>query len=152
MRLGVRLPDVTRLAITDGLVAESVDDLADAIAATEPQLIVAPWTHDHHTDHEACGRAAERAADDGGAAFVGGLFWAWHRTAPSMLADRALVQLPLDNGAWRARRRALAAHRTQLGTEFGEPVLPEDLLGPVEWRSEFYVPVSEARSAREVAS
>jgi LmbE family N-acetylglucosaminyl deacetylase len=151
-RLGVRPLDITRLAVEDGRVADFVDDLADAIAATEPQLVVAPWIHDHHTDHEACGRAAERAADDVGAALVGGLFWAWHRTSPSMLGTRTLVQLRLDRRTRRARRRAIAAHRTQLGTEFGVPVLPDTLLGPLSWHSEFYVPGPAAWRRREVAS
>jgi LmbE family N-acetylglucosaminyl deacetylase len=151
-RLGVRPPDITRLAIEDGRVTDFVDDLADAIAATEPQLVVAPWVHDHHTDHEACGRAADRAADDVGAALVSGLFWAWHRTPPSMLGTRTLMQLRLDRRTRRARRRALAAHRTQLGTEFGDPVLPDALLGPISWHSEFYVAGPTGWPSREVTS
>jgi LmbE family N-acetylglucosaminyl deacetylase len=142
-RLGLAPDEVTRLGIGDGAVAASVDRLVDAISASEPGLVVAPWAHDHHTDHEACGRAARRAAEILDAEVVGGLFWAWHRTSPAVLAGATLAELPLDHRARRARRQALAAHRTQLGMEFGPPVLGEDVLEPISWASEYYVPVCD---------
>ena len=49
-----------RLGIPDGMVAAHEGGLADELAALvgPDDLLVAPWIHDWHPDHEACGRAA----------------------------------------------------------------------------------------------
>jgi len=78
--LGVDATRVRRLGLPDGEVAEYCDALTDAIVECGNPVVVAPWQHDHHCDHEACGRAARRAAGILGADVYGGMFWAWHHT------------------------------------------------------------------------
>ncbi|MGB0114119.1 MAG: PIG-L family deacetylase [Ilumatobacteraceae bacterium] len=136
--LGVSMSDVYRLHLPDGDV-DAYDDLVEAaVVALDDPVVVAPWTHDHHCDHESTGRAAARAAARNGATLLGGMFWAWHHVPPADMAPR-VVALPLD-AADRARRlSALSHHRSQLGDEFGVPVLTAPLLAPMSWEAEYYV-------------
>ena len=45
-------------------------------------LCLAPWWHDGHPDHDACGRAALGVTESVGAQFLGYLVWAWHWADP----------------------------------------------------------------------
>ena len=137
--LGLDPARVRRLGLPDGHVDSHVDDLAGAIVACANPVIVAPWEHDHHCDHEACGRAARKAAAALGGQVLGGMFWAWHHTDPATLGGDELVALDLDELGWRRRRRALGQHRSQLEHVDGPPVLTEHLLEPAQWRREYYV-------------
>ena len=62
-----------RLHLPDGRVADCERELTDVLAgmADEGDLIVAPWVHDWHPDHEACGRAARNAAGIANATLYG---------------------------------------------------------------------------------
>lgn len=137
--LGVDPSHVRRLHVPDGEVPDHLDRVVDAVAALATPLVVAPWEYDHHSDHEACGRAAQIGASRHGAAVWSGLFWTWHRTAPACLGEHRLVHLALDAPTRSARRSALAAHRSQLERDVGEPVLTSELLEPVSWDREYFV-------------
>jgi LmbE family N-acetylglucosaminyl deacetylase len=78
--------------------------------------ILAPWRHDPHCDHEAASLAAAAAADVTGIRHVAYPVWGW------TLAEDTPMPGPVSTG-WRlniasvlpAKRRAIAAHRTQYG-------------------------------------
>ncbi len=124
--LGVTTRSILRLGLPDGAVAEHEPTVRTAIAAmmedVDVGMIVAPWQHDHHTDHEACGRAAVSALHSSvGPArrpVVGafGLFWSMQRDPHPAGVELAAMTLTATE-----RRRKLAAidlHRTQISPLF----------------------------------
>ena len=137
--LGLAPSRIRHLGLPDGNVATYTDELTAAIVDCGNAVVVAPWRHDHHCDHEACGRAARAAASVLNGELFGGLFWAWHRTPTAAFAGHRLVALDLGETAWRRRRRALEQHRSQLERDEGTPVLTDELLEPIRWRREYYV-------------
>lgn len=138
--LGVGPDRVTRMAVPDGAVADHVDAIADAIAAFDHVgLVVAPWTGDHHCDHEAVGAAARDAVARTGGALIFGLFWTWHHRTPADLADEQFLELELDADARRRRRLAIECHRSQFDQCDEPPQLTENLIGPLRWGAEYYL-------------
>ncbi len=131
-------PDVIRLGLPDGRVADHEHQLVDALraAAGHPALIVAPWAHDHHTDHEAVGRAAALVAAQRSAVLAAGLFWAWSNTAPAPGLRRLAIPDEHRDRRW----QALAGHRSQLVGPDGTtpPILATSDLDPLQWRHEYY--------------
>lgn len=133
-----RRPEVVRLGLPDGDVAGNEPELARALGALvgRRSLVVAPWAHDHHCDHEAVGRAAAIVAAERSAVLASGLFWAWWRTPPVT----GLRRLAVPDGHRARRRAAVGAHRTQLigPTAAVPPVLADPDLAPLAWRHEYY--------------
>ena len=70
-------------------------------------LIVAPWRHDGHPDHDAAGRAAATTARRTGATLWEYPIWWWHWARPGDAPWDDLRQLDLTDTATRRRRRAL---------------------------------------------
>jgi LmbE family N-acetylglucosaminyl deacetylase len=95
---------------------------------------------DYHPDHEACGRVAERVARETGAHISYYFFWTWHRGTPEDLRGLDLRSLRLDDVMLRAKCEALHCHRSQLTHVSGEPILPANLLGPMNWPFEVFLP------------
>jgi LmbE family N-acetylglucosaminyl deacetylase len=141
-RLGVGSRQITRLHIPDRKVAEYEDQLFNRLLqlVKRDSLIVAPWIGDYHPDHEACGRAAERVARETGARISYYFFWTWHRGTPEDLRGMPLRCLRLDDVIVRAKCEALQCHRSQLKHVSGDPVLPANLLGPMKWPFEVFLP------------
>ncbi len=138
--LGVPPDAVTRLGLPDGRVADHLDEVTDAVGTFEGVgLVVAPWTGDHHCDHEAVGAATRAAVTHLGAALMFGLFWTWHHRSPADLADERMMSMRLDEDAWARRRRALRCHLSQFSDECGEPQLTPQLAEPVEWSDEYFI-------------
>lgn len=141
--LGLAPSAVTRLGIPDGEVAGHEAALVDAVTAAigpEVDLVVAPWEHDHHTDHEACGRATRRAVARCGrrVTSVFGLFWALLRSEPP--PDLPLVALTLTPCVLEAKRRAIDSHASQVTDLVRTP----PMLGPADlavtrWHREHYI-------------
>lgn len=133
-----RTPDVIRLGLPDGSVADHEAQLVAALraAASHPALIVAPWTHDHHTDHEAVGRAAALVAAQRSAVLAAGLFWAWSNTSPAPGLRRLAIPDEHRDRRW----EALAGHRSQLVGPDGAtpPILATSDLDPLQWGHEYY--------------
>lgn len=134
--LGVEEAAVSRLSIPDGRACEHEATIREAVERVGHTLVVAPWEHDHHTDHEACGRAALRGAARAGATVVAGMFWAWHRTPPQTLTER-LHRLELDADTRACKSAAIRCHASQLVGN--QPVVTPELLAPATWDSEYYV-------------
>jgi LmbE family N-acetylglucosaminyl deacetylase len=146
-RLGWRAPTVTRLGLPDGQVGRHADRLRSVLEATlSPEdLCVAPWWHDGHPDHDACGTAARLAARSVGAQMLGYLVWAWHWAQP----DRS--DLPwedcrrLDFGRRVAARKrwatgAFVSQTRSLGPDHGDaPLLPPPLLRRFWRRYEVFI-------------
>ncbi len=147
VELGVAPQQIVRLGLPDGHVARYEDELVGEIAALlfarDIDLLVAPWKHDHHTDHEACGRAVERASDGAGrrttTAF--GLFWSLLRGDPP--PGLTLAALRLAPPESRSKRRAIDRHRSQVSTLVdAQPVIGVPELEIAHARCEHYlVPV-----------
>jgi LmbE family N-acetylglucosaminyl deacetylase len=133
--LGMGATNVTALGLPDGQVACHESDLAAYLAARllPGDIVVAPWVHDGHPDHEAVGRAADAAATACGARTLQYPVWAWHwldahaAGGPWHSAQRISMCV-----ASQARKRlAVAAFATQTGAVDNldcEPILPEHVL------------------------
>lgn len=139
--LGVPTASIVRLGVPDGAVAQRESAVADALAALlEPgDLLVAPWTHDWHPDHEACGRAALRAATTRGAPLLGALFWAYRHVDPAVHPPLGLATLHLNEAEVQRRTAALQAHRSQLGPIDRDPILTVDVLDHLSSAVEHFV-------------
>jgi LmbE family N-acetylglucosaminyl deacetylase len=138
--LGVGVDSISRLQIPDGSAAEHTAAIADAIAVLDHGgLVVAPWTGDHHCDHEAVGAAAREAVARTGGALYFGLFWTWHHRSPADLAGERILALDLDEDARHRRRRAIECHRSQFVRHGSTPQLDENLIRPLGWEAEYFV-------------
>jgi LmbE family N-acetylglucosaminyl deacetylase len=133
--LGMDASHVTALGLPDGYVARHELDLAAYLAARllPGDVVVAPWVHDAHPDHEAAGRAACAAARSCGARALQYPVWAWHwldaaaQSGPWPGAQR--IALCADSQA--RKQQAMAAFATQTGAVDDldcEPVLPDHVL------------------------
>ena len=140
--LGVSRLSITRLGIPDGQVAEHEAELAGRIRsmAADFPLVVAPWTHDHHTDHEACGRAASDALAEHRGTLLFGVFWTWHKVSPRLVEAWSPVGVVIPPHLRQRRARAIGAHRSQISDELAEPLLTPELLEPLTWDHEFFIP------------
>jgi LmbE family N-acetylglucosaminyl deacetylase len=138
--LGVAPAGTVRLGFEDSAVSSREAELAERLAelAGPGGMIVAPWEGDFHPDHEACGRAASRAAKRVGAQLISYFFWTWHRGTPECLGNLRLVKYALDDESLRAKAEALVAHESQLWRAGAEAILPQRLLGPARWPYEVF--------------
>jgi LmbE family N-acetylglucosaminyl deacetylase/SAM-dependent methyltransferase len=109
---------LTRMALGDGSVAEFeaavAARLVDLIQDGADTLVAAPWRHDGHPDHEAAGRAAATAARRTDATLVEYPVWWWHWGVPENAPWPALRRLGLTDTAQDRKRRAIAAHSSQV--------------------------------------
>ncbi len=140
--LGVSRLSITRLGIPDGAVAAHVGEVTKRIGAlmVDHPLVIAPWINDHHADHEACGRAAVEAVAGTGTTLMFGLFWTWHKVSPRRVGPAALVGMDVAPHVRHQRAHAIAQHRSQMSDEIAEPLLTPELLEPLAWDREFFIP------------
>jgi LmbE family N-acetylglucosaminyl deacetylase len=131
-RIGVSNVDIKRLGMPDGGVASHEDRLVGQLQdmLTPETLLIAPWQLDPHPDHEACGRAAVRAARISRSSLASYLFWTWHRLRPDALMRSNLGCFDLDRELSGKKALALASYLSQLEWKEGEPILPDLLLAP----------------------
>lgn len=141
-RLGCEAPIVTRLAIPDGRVSEYGDHLCQVLAEllTPGDLCVAPWQLDGHPDHDACGAAAMRVAEEVGACLLGYLVWTWHWARPDddSVPWSRCRRLELSRREAARKRWASGAFTSQIRPLGKDPadaaVLPDAVLRR-SWRS-----------------
>ncbi len=138
--LGVAASSIVRLRIPDRYVGSHEDRLVEDLVAltSRSTLVIAPWPGDFHPDHEACGRAAIRAAQQTGATVLFYLFWTWHRGTLATVEHLPLRAFPLSSQWVAARARALQCHQSQL-VHGDDPILPAYLLGPMQRPFEVFV-------------
>lgn len=148
--LGVSADRLTSLGFRDGDVAEHEDELVEAIAhmSTPSTTIVAPWVHDVHADHEAVGRAAQRAAEKTGCSVWFSLFWAWHHAPVASMNDVDLIRIDIDDAVQTEKAAALHCHASQLQFAGVDPILGAGTLEPARWPCEYFVLDCAARRHR----
>ncbi|TFD51646.1 methyltransferase domain-containing protein [Cryobacterium sp. Hh11] len=123
------------LELPDGKLTEHIDLAAGAIIEAIGDVgastwVVAPWRADGHPDHAAASAAADRAARERSARLFEYPIWAWHWSNPDapVWSDSAVRVFDLLPTERKAKARALALHRSQVGPlsdSFGdEAILP----------------------------
>ncbi len=131
--LGMRPVARVRVGLPDGSLHARERSIERVLARhlRDGDLVVAPWRHDGHPDHEAAGRGTIRAARRCGARVLEAPIWAWHWRAPQDAAfpwSRACARA-LDAAALRRKEQALAAFRSQRRPSLGrDAILPRDVL------------------------
>lgn len=132
VRLGVGSDKIVRFGLPDGDVPDHEQTLVERLTplVSKNMHVIAPWQGDFHSDHSACGRAAEQVAREAGATLTSYFFWTWHFGNPDLLNALHLCRFPLTPDLLQTKTEALRCHRSQLVRESGDPVLPESLLGP----------------------
>ncbi|MEO7421082.1 MAG: bifunctional PIG-L family deacetylase/class I SAM-dependent methyltransferase [Ornithinibacter sp.] len=106
----LELPD-TRVAHVEATLV--VEITARVGAGT---LVIAPWLHDGHGDHDAVGRAALEAVSVSGAALAYYPIWMWHWSSPAELDWAPVMTVDVTGtGGWR-KRAALEEFRSQTET------------------------------------
>ncbi|MGB0100044.1 MAG: bifunctional PIG-L family deacetylase/class I SAM-dependent methyltransferase [Nocardioides sp.] len=109
---------LTLLHLPDGQVEDHEQSLVDVLVRVlgdaRRTLLVAPWRHDGHRDHDAAGRAAAAAAHRTGATLWEYPVWWWHWAIPEEAPWADLRRLDLSEDAVERRSRALVHHRSQI--------------------------------------
>lgn len=132
--LGVPQAVITHLGIGDGMVSAAEAALCDTLSSMidTDTLVLAPWRHDGHPDHEASGRAAQRAADAIGARYLEYPVWGWHWLQPGAAPQAWAHPRVLDIEPHRLHKQAaIACFRTQTGAVerlAAPPILPAQVL------------------------
>jgi LmbE family N-acetylglucosaminyl deacetylase len=115
--LGAASARVVRLNVPDTGVAAHEDDVAARLAPLfrQADLVVAPWTGDLHSDHEAAGRATVRAAASAQAPCRLYPVWMWHWAAPGdpRVPWEQAAGIVLPPGVQERKRRAVARFVSQ---------------------------------------
>lgn len=142
-QLGIIGEDIIRFALPDSDVQSRQEELLDRLLPLVlPEThILAPWRHDFHPDHRACGITAEEVARRTGARLSSYFFWTWHQGSPQQVRDLSLRSVPLTPSLLQRKADALQCHRSQLYREKGNPILPENLLAPARRAFETYLVV-----------
>jgi len=148
---GLRAPHprlgITRLGLPDSAVAAHEDALRARLTGLvrADDLLVAPWAHDGHRDHDSAGRAALHAGEVRGCDVISYLVWAWHWADPEAADDipwASCRRLPLSRRDAARKRWATVAFVSQiraLGPEGADgPVLPDAVLRRSWRRSEIF--------------
>lgn len=143
-RLGVAPSNTVRLGLPDTAVADHERRLTEhLVSVIQPDdLVVAPWEHDVHPDHEACGRAARRAVESAPALLVASLVWAPVRRPPEPDLSGPLLRVDLDPDASTARALAMEEHRSQLDDDHGVAIVADELLERFAEPAEYFVAVT----------
>ncbi len=110
---------LTVVGIADGGVeqahATALEAVVDAVGEHGAStLLVAPWRHDGHTDHDAAGRVAALAAVRTDATLVEYPIWLWHWGTEDDAPWGRMRRLELTPDVAHAKRAALDLHTTQV--------------------------------------
>jgi LmbE family N-acetylglucosaminyl deacetylase len=125
-RLGLAAAPRLHLGLRDGSLARHEDELAERLGdqVEAGDVVLAPWSGDGHPDHEACGRAAGRVAQN----LLEYPVWAWHWAGPD--DDRVpwarARRVDLDDATRERKAAAVRCFRSQV-----EPIGPGPADGPV---------------------
>ena len=142
--LGVRA-GIQRLGIADGEVAANVAAVEGALRALlQPDdLVLAPWEHDGHPDHDAVGRAALAATTLPGTRLLRYPVWAWHwLQADAVQPPFRAIRMPLAEDTAARKQRAIACFASQLGSSAGTapaPILPPHVIERFQRPFEVYL-------------
>lgn len=124
---------VVFLGAPDGGVAEvegqMVVALRDIVGEGDGTLLVAPWRHDGHPDHDAAGRAAAEVARLSAARLVEYPLLMWRLRDPEQAPWEQMVRLDLGADVLATKLAAIRAHTSQLRAL--SPDDPPALSGPM---------------------
>ncbi|MGB3735629.1 MAG: PIG-L family deacetylase [Ilumatobacter sp.] len=139
--LGVPPGWTVSMGLRDGRVADDEAAVLDRLlsACDASTTLIAPWTRDHHADHEAVGRAAAEAARRTGCTLWSSIFWAWHHATPQSFDGLDLIRVELDEQTLSRKAAALQCHGSQIRPEDGDAMLNALLLEPAGWTSEYFI-------------
>jgi LmbE family N-acetylglucosaminyl deacetylase len=123
--LGLSPRPTFRLGHPDGHVAEARLRVQLAHLIRPGDVVLAPWPHDGHPDHDRAGRAARAAAGRRQAQLLYYLVWAWHWASPYTqdLPWASAVRVDLGPRLAERKRRAVGCFATQLAG-------PDPILAP----------------------
>jgi len=132
------------LGLPDGRLAEHRAEIAAAIREAaadtgkpaERIVLVAPYRHDGHTDHDTLGLAAAETAAGHGYGLLEFPIWYWLWAAPEDAAWQDWQRFPLRPEDQQAKARAMAAHTSQVAPLSEQPgdevLLPAGFLAHFE--------------------
>ncbi len=108
--------DVTRLGLPDGEVASNASAVVDSVASLADQttVVIAPWRHDGHPDHEATGAAADKACRMAEAQLWEVPIWAKVAAAAAGGRPPGRSSLVLSPAHRQRKRNAAACYQSQL--------------------------------------
>jgi len=116
--LGIRPAECRRLRLPDSGLEEVEAALTAAVteAARDADLVLAPWAHDAHPDHEALGRAALSAGATHGTTVLAFPVWTWQWAVPgdSRVPWERALRVPLSADQRAAKRTAVDCFATQV--------------------------------------
>lgn len=116
--LGIEPASVTRLGLPDAGLAAVEAELTAAVTdrARGVDLVLAPWAHDAHPDHDALGRAARAAATAHDVPLLAFPVWMWQWAVPGdpRVPWSRVVRAPLDEERRAAKRDAVACFTSQV--------------------------------------
>ena len=117
-RLGLRQTATLRLGLPDGCVVQHGAMLENCLRAVlrPDDVVFTTWELDGHPDHEATAEAVSFACRYTGARQWQAPVWMWHWAAPgdARVPWQRMVRLNLSDDALSRKRRAIAAHVSQL--------------------------------------
>lgn len=130
---------VVRLGFEDSNLGSHVERLGEELRRLlrSDDVVFAPWSHDGHSDHDACGDAAARTATGMGCRLLAYPVWAWQWASPIDLAGVDWRVRPLSGSAHAAKLAAIAEHRTQISDLVGDVIVDGEML--VRFRRDFEV-------------
>ncbi|ANH39754.1 bifunctional 3-demethylubiquinone-9 3-methyltransferase/ 2-octaprenyl-6-hydroxy phenol methylase [Nocardioides dokdonensis FR1436] len=104
--------------VGDGQVADDearwADRLSTLVGDGSRTLLVGPWRHDGHPDHDAAGRICAAVAHRTGARLLEYPIWFWHHAEPQDAPWVDLRRLPMDPVTSAAKHRAVECHTSQV--------------------------------------
>jgi LmbE family N-acetylglucosaminyl deacetylase len=125
--LGLSLSSIRRLGHPDGQVDEDLLAAQLSVAFRPDDVVLAPWAHDGHPDHDRAGRAARTAcAALGRPPPVSYLVWAWHWASAADIPWSGAVRVRFPASVAAAKRRAARCFTTQVADP--DPILPPHVL------------------------
>lgn len=134
LAIGGPLDAIVRLHLPDGEVSARSDALAEhLVGLLRPgDLVICPWRHDGHPDHEAVARSVLAARGILGFSLLEAPIWMWHWQSPETkeIPWHALKRMPLSRRASRRKAHALAAFRSQLAIDpsLGHPPIVSEAM------------------------
>jgi LmbE family N-acetylglucosaminyl deacetylase len=136
--LGVHHP-VIRLGLADSDVESHIEQLLQILGQVvgPDDLLISPWWRDGHADHDACGVAAARTANETGCRLLAYPVWAWQWAQPEDLAAPDWRIRPMSADAHVAKLAAIDEYRTQTTDMFGDVIVDDEML--VRFRRDFEV-------------
>lgn len=119
-------PDTGVADVEDEVVAA----LSEIVGDGHGTVLLAPWRHDGHSDHEAAGRAAARVAAASRARLVEYPLLMWRHRDPATAPWSQMATVRLDEAILETKLAAIRAHASQIRVPEGRerPALDGSLL------------------------